>query len=175
MKTYISILLIVLGLVIVVYGGYVYTKKHNLKPQASQDVVKMKTYSSKVSRFYEGDNIIDYSFDIPEYATTTTEMDGAFTKITTSTSSYATVYVSYEGGRGFTPLGYIDEIIAPHVSVINPLSEEMIGNYKWQVAESEGSEWYIAQVANEQWLFIVENKKVNHDLVQKTLESLKIK
>ncbi len=175
MKTYVSILLVVLGLAVVVIGGYVYTKKNDLKHQVVQDLVKMKTYSSKVSRFYEGDNNIEYSFNIPEYATTTTELDGAFTKITTGTSSYATVYVSYEGGRGFTPLGYIDEIIAPHVSVINPLDEEIIGNYKWQVAESEGSEWHIAQVSNDQWLFIVENKKVNHDLIQKTLESVKVK
>ena len=178
MKTYISILLIVSGLVVVVFGGYIYTKKHTNKiVQSSQNIVKMKTYSGTVSRFYEGDNIIDYSFDIPEDAIAVTGMDGALIKITSSSSSvaFATVYISYEGGRGFTPLDYINEIISPHVSVISPTAITTIGDYEWQVAESEGSEWHIAKVGKEQWLFIVENKKLNHDLVEKTLGSVKVK
>ncbi len=172
MKTYISILLVILGLTVVVLGGYFYTKQNpQVVPQAQGDV-RMKTYSSSVSRFFEGDNKIEYSFDIPEYATATIDMDGALIKITSTSSPYATIYISYEGGRGFTALDYINEIIAPHVSVINPKNISTIGTHTWQVAESEGSEWHIAPLRNNEWLFIVENRKVNHDVVEKTLESL---
>ena len=120
MKTYISILLVVLGLGVIVSGGYLYTKNSSkqISSTVKYDTVPMKLYTSSLTRFHDGDKKIDYSFTIPENATVIPGMDGALTKITTATSSYATVYVSYEGGRGFTPLDYINEIVAPHVSVI---------------------------------------------------------
>lgn len=175
MKTYISILLIVLGLSAVVIGGYVYTKRQSLPPDSENVTVRMKTHSGSLTRFFEGENMVEYSFDIPEEATTTTEMEGALIKITTPESPYATMYISYEGGRGFTALDYINEIIAPHVSVINPSGVATIGNHLWQVAESEGSTWHIAPILDGQWLFIVENKKVQGVLVEKTLSSIVIK
>ncbi len=174
MKTYISILLVVLGLVVIVSGGYVYMKKNRVQTVLEKrDSVLMKSFTGDVTRVYEGDNKLSYSFDIPEIATTTVGMDGALIKVSDATSSYTTIYISYEGGRGFGPIDYMDEVIAPHVSVINANGTTTIGNYEWQVADSEGSEWHIASIAGGSWLVIVENRKNMHDLVQKIIASLK--
>ena len=174
MKTYVSILLIVVGLFAVVFGGYVYMKKQRAESALQMEgSIPMKLFTGTAVRVYEGDNKLAYSFNIPATATTTVEMDGSFIKVTDATSSYTTIYISYEGGRGFGPLDYLDGIIVPLVSVINPVGTTTIGSYEWLVAESVGSEWHIASVANGAWLVIVENKKTVHDLMQKTLESLK--
>jgi hypothetical protein len=175
MKTYISILIVIVGLAVVVAGGYMYTKKYsNHPPLVLKKDVDMKTYSGEVVRVFEGDNVISYSFDIPEAATTTVGMDGALIKITNDATPYAAMYISYEGGRGYTPSNYLNKIIAPHVSVINPTGQVTIGSQEWYKAESPSSEWYIAQVKEGNWLIVVENKKVNHDLVEKTLASVEV-
>lgn len=174
MKKYITILVGIIALSAFLFGGYTFLKRHSVKPVAQiQSETPMRSFSSDVVRVFEGENKLAYSFDIPETATTSLGMDNALVRITDATSSYATMYMSYEGARGFTPLEYVSEIIAPHVSVINPTGTSTIGVYEWQAAESDGSEWHVASVNNGAWLIIVENKKAVHDLVEKTLESVK--
>ncbi len=174
MKKNIAIILGVIIVVVILFGGYKVIKRYSVQPEKqveAQSGTSMKSFSGSVTRVYEGDNTLSYSFDIPETATTTLDMDNALVKIVDNEIPYATVYMSYEGGRGFTPLDYINEVIAPHVSVINPTVISTIGAYDWQVAESEGSEWHVASIGS--WLVVVENKKTKHDLVEKTLESVK--
>jgi hypothetical protein len=176
MKTYIPIILVVVALVGVVFGGRFYMKKHSPAPKPeTAGQVQMKTYSGEVMRVFEGENKISYSFEIPETATATVSMDGALISITDNNMPYATVYISYEGGRGYSPIDYITDIIASHVTVLNIMGTSTIGAYDWQIAESAGSEWHIATAGNDQWLFIVENKKTVHDHAQKLLESVKAK
>ena len=141
----------------------------------AETTVRMKTVTGSVTRVFEGDNVIEYSFDIPEGSTTTRAMDGALVKVGDATSSYANMYVSYEGARGYSAVDYINRIITPHVSAITTTNVVHIGDYDWQMAETGGSEWYIASVANGQWLLIVESRKSAHDSTQKMLESLKTK
>ena len=175
MKTYVTILIGIVVLCAVVYGGYTFIKRDKIKADIQvREGVQVKTFSGEVSRFFEGENKIIYSFNIPNGATTTLGMDGALIKITNATSSYASIYISYEGGRGYTPINYIDNIISPRVSVINPIGIETIGVYEWQKAVSEGSEWYIASVLGGEWLIVVENKKSLHDAVRETLMSIKV-
>lgn len=173
MKTYIAILIGIVVLFGVVFGGYKFIKSRELnKVSNTQSQVKMVPFNGNVVRVFEGENKINYTFNIPESASTTVDMEGALIKVTDASLPYATIYISYEGGRGLKPIEYIDAIIAPHVPVINPVGVSTIGNYEWEVAESEGSEWHIASVSNGEWLIIVENKKRVHDIVQKTLESV---
>ncbi len=176
MKTYISILIGIVVITGVTFGGYKFIKsKRAERPAPIESAILMKEVSGQVAREFEGENLVDYSFQIPETATTTFDMDKALIKITDNNNPYATIYISYEGGRGYTPVDYIGQVIAPHVSVINMTDVMKIGEYDWQMAETEGSEWHVASAGNGQWLIIVENKKAVHDLVAKTLESFKAK
>ncbi|MFA5132047.1 MAG: hypothetical protein WC444_01820 [Candidatus Paceibacterota bacterium] len=177
MKTYISLLLVVVSLAAIVFGSYYYMKKHTARAPKNQVVstVNMKTVTGKVVRTFEGDNQIEYSFSIPEVATTTISMDGALIRVVDGSNIIANIYFSYEGGRGLTPLMYINKFIAPQISVINTTGTTTIGSYEWQVAESAGSEWHIARVLDNQWLVVVESKKTVHDDAIKILESATMK
>jgi len=175
MKTYTAILIGIVALCAVVFGGYTFMKNKKAAPLPQvTEGVSMRLFSGEVVREFEGENKLNYSFNIPEVSTTSMDMNGALINIFEASSTYATMYISYEGGRGFTALQYIDEIIAPHVSVINLTEISKIGEYEWQGAESEGSEWHVAPVLNGEWLIVVQNKKTVHDTVSKTLESFKV-
>ncbi len=174
MKTYVAILIGIAVLFTVVFGGYSFMKKGETSPVVkTEEQANMKSVTGSVTRIFEGENKVEYSFLIPEDATTTGSMDGALIKISDASSTYATVYISYEGGRGFNALNYISEAIAPHVTVINPKGKVTLGENEWQIAESAGSEWHIAETGKGQWLVIVENRKTNHDVVEKSLVSFK--
>lgn len=133
----------------------------------------MQTISGTVSRFYEGENKVAYSFQIPDTATTSVEMDGALIRIWENGVAYANIYLSYEGGRGYGPIEYMGDIIAPSVPVINATGASTVGNYTWQTASSDGSEWHLAPIINDQWLVVVENKKSARDATQQLIGSFK--
>lgn len=173
MKRYIAVLVGIVVLSGVVFGGYKFIKSRTeTLPVQAETVVRMRTFTGGVMREFEGQNVLNYSFEIPESATTTIEMEGALIKILDA-NPYVTMYISYEGLRGYGPVDYMDAVISPHVSVINLGDIEKLGAYEWQTAETEASEWRIAPVDNGKWLVIVENKKLRHEEANKTLESFK--
>ena len=176
MKKNITILIGIAVLFAVLYGGKLMMNKSK---QASVSDVKteesMKNFTGQVVRVFEGDHVLEYSVDLPETSTTSIDMDGALTRVTDQTNPLANVYMSYEGARGYSPMDYIDNVVAPHVAVINPTSTSTIGSYDWQGAETAGSEWHVASVDGGQWLIVVENKKTTHDTVEKILNSIAVK
>jgi hypothetical protein len=174
MKRYIPV---VIGLLIIISGGYMYSKKNTVAPvkeqmEVKEEVAAMKTFEGEVEG---GAEKLAYSFQIPETATTTVEMNKALVRVTDGATPYATVYTSFEGARKLTPEKYLNQVIAPRVAVINPVGEAMIGNTMWYKAESEGSQWSIASVADGKWLIVIENKKSLRNTVEKTLSSFAVK
>lgn len=178
MKTYIPV---VIGLLIILSGGYMYSKKNATAPVKevmevkTEELSAMSTYEGEVTRISNGENKLAYSFGIPEGATTNVEMNNALVRVMEGATPYATVYMSFEGARKYTPAKYFNDVIVPHVSVVVPKGEQMIGNTMWYVAESEASQWHIASVADGKWLVVVENRKAARDMVQKTLSSFAVK
>lgn len=173
-KTYKVILLAVLVLVIVVAGGYFAMKKNPGTQKEAITKSSMRSFEGQVTRMFEGENKIVYSFDIPKDATTTVSMDEALVKVTTGTALYSAVYFSYEGGRGYSAEDYIKNVISPQVKVLAIVGTTTVGTRVWTLAESANSEWHVAQVGDGQWLMVVESPKVNHDDIISTLEGLKV-
>lgn len=172
MKTYIPI---IIGLLIIIAGWNMYSKKNAVpvkQEEVKTEVATMKSYENQLTL---GKDTLSYTIDIPENASTTVEMNNALVRITDKATPYATVYASYQGGRNRTPEQYLSDVIAPHVSVINPIGEAMIGNTMWYKAESATSEWHIASVADGKWLVIVESKKTASQMVEKSLSSFAVK
>lgn len=176
MKKNITILIGVAVLLVVLYGAErLINKSDNDNVSDVTSEVAMQSVTGQVLRVFEGDHIIDYGMDIPETATTSVSMEGALLRVTEEASPLVTIYFSYEGGRGYTPLDYINNKIAPQVSVIDPVGTTTIGGLDWQVAESDGSEWRIAQVMNGEWLIVTENRKDAHDVADSILNSINLK
>lgn len=170
---------ILIGLVVVfavLYAGNSFmssgSKSEVLGVEDVEEVIGMKSVNGNVVRVFEGENVLEYGFDIPETSTTTVDMEGALVRVVEEDAPLVTIYMSYEGGRGYSPLEYISNIIAPHVPVIDVTDIKTIGLLEWQTAVSEGSEWYIASVLDGKWLIVVENKKTVHDTAEKILESV---
>ncbi|MEZ0209011.1 MAG: hypothetical protein ACAH17_02440 [Candidatus Paceibacterota bacterium] len=173
MKTYKAILLAVVGLVIVVTGGYIYMKKHTTTPKEAITKSTMKSLEGQVTRMFEGENKVVYDFEVPEDATSTVSMDGALVKVTTGGALYMATYFSYEGGRGYSAEDYIRNTVAPHVNVLTITGTTTIGSRVWTVAESANTEWHVGQVGDGQWLMVVESPKANHEDIVGTLAGLK--
>lgn len=172
-KTYKAILLSVLGLVIVVAGSFFYMKHHKtVVPEAVVKTTRGATLSGKVTRIFEGENNLVYSMDIPETATSTLSMDDALVTINNEGSLFAAVYMSYEGGRGYSSSDYIQNVIAKSVPAIAITGTTSIAGVTWTIAEGGNSEWHIGQVGTGAWLMVVENRKEHHDHVVEMLESL---
>lgn len=137
--------------------------------------VGTKLVTGEVVRVFEGENKVEYTFVVPETATTTLGMENALVKVTNEGLPFASVYFSYEGGRGYTAMDYINNVIAPNVSVIDPTGVVTLGETEWETAVSEGSEWHVASVLDGKWLVVVENRKSLHDAVEKLVTSLQVK
>jgi hypothetical protein len=173
-KTYKAILLSVLGLVIVVTGSYFYMKHE----RASKEAVvanHMHALTGQVTRIYEGENKLVYSMNIPETATSMLSMDDALVTINDNGGLYAAVYMTYEGGRGYSAVDYINNVVAPKVHALTVTGTTTVGPVLWTTAESANSEWHVGQVGDGQWLMVVESKKALHDSVMEMIESLTTK
>lgn len=174
MKTYIAILIGIVVLSGVVFGGYMYTKKQVKSVSETTDTVTYKIINGEVSRWFEGTSTLAYSFGVRQTATTSKQLNDLLLKVTDAGVTVANVYFSYEGGRGYTALDYISEIVAPHVSVITPTGTSTFGAYEWTTAETAGSNWYISSVSEGEWLVIVEGKKTLDLDLKHILETIQL-
>lgn len=171
-KTYKALLIAVVVLCAVAGGAFFYTK--GKAPVATEAVKKVSTNAleGQVVRAFEGENKIIYKMDIPETATSTLAMDGALVKVMDNGTPFVSMYFSYEGGRGYIATDYINNVIAPRVPGVKIVGTSTVGLYTWTVAESQASEWHVAQVGDGQWLLVVENKKSLHDGAVEALDTL---
>ena len=176
MKKIVKIIIGAVVLVAVLYGGNLFMNRVTNSDGSDLNVeeVATKQFVGEVVRNFEGDHLLGYSLNIPETATATLGLDGALVTVTDGDMPYLSMYVSYEGGRGYSPSTYIDRAIAPLYSVVDLTGTTTIGGFEWQGAESMGIEWHVASVADGQWLVVIENKKSMSDMVKKAIESLKL-
>lgn len=174
-KRYVPIIIGVVALCAVLYLG---NSRMNNKDEAlaneeaTSSSITSKSFQGSVTKVFEGDNTLDYGFDLPETATATVALDGALVKVTEMDASVLAMYVSFEGGRGYSPSDYITHNIIPKVSGITQVGTTSISGYEWTVIESANSEWHVASVENGNWLLVVENKKSDSEKAMSILGSL---
>lgn len=168
---------IVGGIIVLVIVGFLaggrLKGKHYAGTRTTESAQNMVTVLGKVDHNLEGKNLLNYSFDIPETASSTVSEEGDLVKVADATGTRATVYFSYEGTRNMTPSEYIGEIVAPHVPAIDETGTTTIAGYDWQLAETAGSNWYITTLHNGEWIVAVEAKKTWSDNTEKLISSFK--
>jgi hypothetical protein len=173
MKRYVPIVIGVIALCAVLFIANSQMKENRALSDEEQQMSTVATFTNKVIRNFEGENVLEYGFTLPDGATTTVEQDGALVKVTDSSSTLLTaMYFSYEGGRGYSPEDYITHNIVPHVSAVTSAGTTTIGMHEWTVVESEFSVWHVAKSDNGQWLIVVENRKDVADKALVVLESI---
>jgi hypothetical protein len=173
MKRYVPIIIGVVALCAVLYLGS--SKMTNdaeiANDEATSSEVTGKSFQGSFTKIFEGENTLQYGFNLPEMATATVSMDGALVKVTESDMPVLAMYVSFEGGRGYTPADYIAKNIMTKVSGVTLLENKTIGKHDWAVAQSANSEWHVASVEGGKWLLVVENKKADSEKAMSILES----
>lgn len=180
MKKYVPYIVGIVVLFVLVYLGQGVMKNREVAADEENvtvsEKVGTKLVEGTVTRFFEGEQLLGYAFDIPETATTLVERDGANIKVTGEDGELVNaMYFSYEGGRGYSPADYVTEVIAPNVSVVSVTGTTTIGSYEWTVAEGATSVWHVASVKDGQWLVVAESKKGENEAAENVLYSLTVK
>lgn len=175
MKTYKAVLLAVLGLGLVVTGAYFYMKHYGPEPKVPVVYRSTTLVEGQVTRMFEGENKLVYAIDIPETATSSVTLDGALVKVTDADTLYVAMYMSYEGGRGYSSLDYINNVIAPRIPGLIITGTTTIGSVIWTVAQSAQSEWHVGQVGDGQWLLVAESPRALHEKIVDTIDTLTTK
>lgn len=175
MKRYVPIIIGIVALCAVLYAGSVIMKNRELANEEENTQVSLTSFSGQVVRMFEGENVLEYSFDYPQGATTTVEKDGSLIKVIENGALITAMYVSYEGGRGYSPEDYIKNVIVPSVPSATMKATTTIGGYEWNVAESERSTWHVAKGGDGSWLLVVENRKVDAEKANAIIDSLTTK
>ncbi|MDB5260165.1 MAG: hypothetical protein JWN37_396 [Candidatus Nomurabacteria bacterium] len=176
-KNYTNIIIGIVIVLIIILGGVLIARRNSAANPVSNtnsntvDTAGMQTYTGEITRTFEGDHTLKYSFLIPETATSTVSMNNALVKITDNKTSYATVYISYEGGRGYSPVDYIDKLIIPKVASKVTITGSSTDNAT--VAQSAGSEWHVIPAGNGEWLIVIESPKTASAQIQKMIDSFK--
>ena len=176
MKRYVPIIIGVVALCAVLYLGSskISSDEEILANEETKSEVTSKSFQGSVTKVFEGENTLEYGFDLPETATATVAMEGALVKVTESGMPILAMYVSFEGGRGYSPADYITNNIIPKVAGVTQTGAKMVGEYEWTVAESANSEWHVASVENGKWLLVVENKKSDNEKANTVIESISV-
>ena len=176
MKRYVPIIIGVVALCAVLYLGSskMTSDAEVTSDEAMSSEVTSKSFQGSFTKIFEGENTLQYGFDLPETATATVTMDGALIKVTDSEAPVFAMYVSFEGGRGYSPREYVSNVIMPKVKGITQLGTTTIAGREWTVVASANSEWRIASVENGAWLLVVENKKADSEKTVTLLESVAV-
>ena len=172
MKRYVPIVIGVIALCAVLYVGNDSMKNDDSISEATTTEMKVTSFNGSVTKIFEGENVLNYGFDVAETATTTVEKEGALVKVADARIPVVAVYFSFEGGRGYSPADYISNIIVPNVKAVTTKENVTLGAHDWSVVESEWSVWHIAKSANGQWLIVTENKKTENEKAAPVIESI---
>ena len=183
-KIYVSLFLYaLLGLAIgyaIARGVLYFVNRSKITSVKVIDSTKMSTkdFTGSVSANFEGEQKAELNFKTNSDLIVT-QGAGAKAKYfyitNASGTNVATVYMSYEGGRGFSPAEYAKDVIGKFVPGLSALANVSYASTTWSYTSSASSEWHIAPSKNNQWLVIVENKKANHDALTSVYETLNVK
>lgn len=136
----------------------------------SEDYTK---FEGKQSAKFEGDHLLNFSFLYKkdrEAVQGVGSQSNWFKLFDAEKNNYVTLYVTFEGGRGYSADDYIDNVFKKANPEVTVEEVKFAGNsdvvVKHVVDEAANTEYYIQEVKAEDesaWLAIVENKKYDSE------------
>lgn len=187
----IGVLVLILLLIVLYKGleGKSFNKSNN--GESVVDIANSDDYTKfegKVSASFEGSHNLSFMF-LHSKALEVTQGVGnqsKWFKLTNASSTNdVTLYFTYEGGRGFTPDDYINEVLKVNGPVVVEdvkFANNASSSVKHVTNESGNVEYYIqgAKGADgDSWLVIVENNnptnQVSKDIAKDLMRSFEIK
>ncbi len=144
---------------VVSLGVLMYMKKEsNIVKKIVPVVAETKRIDGIVKAFYEGESILKYHFDIDKKATTTerNEKTVGITITDASSTVIAKVFLSYEGGRGYTPKDFFSDELPKRIASISQTSSTTIGIFSGLKVHSKYMTWKAVSVHNGEWMIIIQ-------------------
>ncbi len=156
--------------VIYAHDKYVNYKAHSaMSSNSNTDTDTVKTFEGTLTSNFEGTSTVKYAFVYDgAYSATSTKPKYAFIK--EGTSTIATIYFSYEGGRGYSAADYVSQVIKKSVPSISAALEMMHGDSPWTKTSSVGTDWHI--MSSGEYLTVIESSKQNTPKIESILETL---
>jgi hypothetical protein len=154
--------------VIYAHDKYVnYKAKSAIETNTATDTVK--TFEGEVSSNFEGPNTVKYAF-VYDGAYTATSTKPKYVFIKEGTTTIATIYMSYEGGRGYTGKDYVNQVIKKVVAGISAPVDTTDDYGTWTKASSASTDWNILSAG--EYLAVIESSKLNTSKIVSILETL---
>lgn len=177
-----AVLGLALGFAIAKGGMYLYNKSKLAKSAVKEISLGAKTetvkYTGQVMSIFEGENKAEVSFE-HDKSLKVTQGEGNKSKYfyvtNASGTSVATVYMSYEGGRGYDAAEYVKEVLLKAVPSAKSEAVMASSSSTWLKVSSTNSVWHVKSSENKQWITLVENTKVNSDIVKSVLDTIVVK
>ncbi len=177
-----AVLGVALGYAIAKGGMYLYNKSKLAKSVTSSMGTEIKRetvkYIGSVTHNFEGENKTEVSFDHDE-TLSVTQGEGNKSKYfylnNASGTKVATIYMSYEGGRGYAAEDYVKEVLLKAVPSAKMEDSMTHGSGTWLKVSSINSVWHIKSSEDKQWVTLIENTKANSDIMKDVLSSFNTK
>lgn len=143
----------------------------------NEEKMGTKTFSGDIYAVFEGTSTAKVTFDY-DAAYTVEQGTGNRSRyfvVKNASGTLATIYASYEGGRGYSAADYLAETISKAVPTVSAPTTAVYGDASWMTAGTAMTEWHIAPQKNGEWLLVVESKKSNNKEAGEILKTLTIK
>lgn len=143
----------------------------------TEEKMETKTFSGDIVAMFEGTTTAKVTFDYDALYTVEqgTGNKSRYFVIKNATGTLATIYASYEGGRGYSAAEYLAEVIAKAIPTVSAPSTAMYGDANWMTASTVNTEWHLAPQKDGEWVLVVESKKADNAKVGEILKTLTIK
>lgn len=143
----------------------------------TEEKMGTKTFSGEVVALFEGTSTAKVTFDYDGSYTVEqgTGNRSRYFVVKNASSTLATIYASYEGGRGYSAAEYLAEIIAKVVPTVGAPSTSVYDDASWMTASTVNTEWHLAPQKDGEWVLVVESKKADNAKVGEILKTLTVK
>ena len=143
----------------------------------NQNMAGTKNFTGNINSVFEGDNKAVVSFSYNDTLTVEQGVDAKskYFYIKNATGTVATIYASFEGGRGYSENDYLLQVIKKAVPSVSAPAPQVHGSTTWAYAATAGTEWNTAPFKTGSWVIVVENKKSNTSLVKTILDTMEVK
>lgn len=177
-----TVIIGILLIAIIALLGYKYMHKmpkltvvsnNNASSTVNVVPVNYKTAETVASASFEGDRSKTVSFDIPESYTVVAQKSKNTYAVMNGASKVATLYYSYEGGRGYAPTDYVINNIATKVAGLSLVSTSTVGSADYATASTVNSDFKVGSYG--EWLVMSESSKANSAEVDALLKSITVK
>lgn len=159
-------------------GSYIYSKMSHKTNNAQVVLNETKSFTATATAMFEGEHTVELSVQNLGNLNVAQGEDVKsryFYVTNASGTNLATMYLSYEGGRGYTAADYLLNTVAKAVKGLTAPEAMNHASSTYLMSSSASTEWHVKPSDKGSWLIVIESAKANKDSLMNLFESLELK